>query len=265
MMFVIPEAKHARAARGGRRRAVQREGSDRPREEAVRRGHSPLAASLAAAAAPLAEIRAGHRGRLPVRPARPLASCSAGLRPGPSRLVPDDGAMLISLVNTGTILSWRLPEDVPLWAGVLILLVGYQIVSRRFARRNTGPWRSQAGGPAQWFAFWNAVSGWSGLAFVVWIASDHVAEIREFLQRLPDLARASPMRFAISSRGDSAEACEVRDKRRTSLSVRGSGGRVRRFGVQGRVRGSGFRVEFGGRSRSERRREQAVDVLRLRT
>ena len=36
-------------------------------------------------------------------------------------------AMLISLVNTGAILQWRLPEDVPLWAGALILLVGYQI------------------------------------------------------------------------------------------------------------------------------------------
>src|SRR4029079_4703923 len=37
-------------------------------------------------------------------------------------------AMIVSLVNTGGILDWRLPDTVPLWAGVLILLVGYQIV-----------------------------------------------------------------------------------------------------------------------------------------
>ena len=57
-------------------------------------------------------------------------------------------AMLISLVNTGTILSWHLPDDVPLWAGVLILLAGYQIVVSpiraanrvvaAFARRRAG-------------------------------------------------------------------------------------------------------------------------------
>ena len=37
-------------------------------------------------------------------------------------------AMMISLVNTGTILRWQLPPDVPVWAGALILLIAYQIV-----------------------------------------------------------------------------------------------------------------------------------------
>jgi phage shock protein PspC (stress-responsive transcriptional regulator) len=98
-------------------------------------------------------------------------------------------AMLISLVNTGTILSWHLPEDVPLWAGVLILLAGYQIVVSPIRAANRWSLHSHAGGPAQWFAFWNAVVWMVGLAFVVWIASDHVPEIREFLQRLPEVAR----------------------------------------------------------------------------
>ena len=43
--------------------------------------------------------------------------------------------------------------------------------------------------PAAWYAFWNAVVWLIGLAFVVWIASDHIPEIREFLQRLPELFR----------------------------------------------------------------------------
>ena len=37
-------------------------------------------------------------------------------------------SMMISLVNTGRILTWQLPENVPVWAGALTLLVGYQIV-----------------------------------------------------------------------------------------------------------------------------------------
>jgi hypothetical protein len=38
-------------------------------------------------------------------------------------------------------------------------------------------------------AFWNAVVWLIGLAFAIWLASNHIPEIREFVQRLPDLFR----------------------------------------------------------------------------
>lgn len=98
-------------------------------------------------------------------------------------------AMLVSLVNTGGILSWHLPDDVPLWAGVLILLVGYQIVVSPIRAAHHWAASPQAGPAAQWLAFWNAVVWLLGLAFALWIASNHVPEIREFVQRLPPLAR----------------------------------------------------------------------------
>jgi hypothetical protein len=90
-------------------------------------------------------------------------------------------AMLVSLVNTGTVLHWRLPDDVPLWAGVLILLAGYQIV--------VSPIRAAHHWAARRLAFWNAVVWLLGMAFALWIASSHVPEIREFVQRVPPLAR----------------------------------------------------------------------------
>jgi phage shock protein PspC (stress-responsive transcriptional regulator) len=98
-------------------------------------------------------------------------------------------AMLVSLVNTGSMLGWHLPDDVPLWAGVLILLVGYQIVVSPIRAAHHWAARPQAGPVAQWLAFWNAVVWLLGLAFALWIASNHVPEIREFLQRVPPLAR----------------------------------------------------------------------------
>jgi phage shock protein PspC (stress-responsive transcriptional regulator) len=99
------------------------------------------------------------------------------------------GAMMISLVNNGAVLSWRLPEDVPVWAGVLILLLVYQIAVAPL--RAVQQWSSlpQPGGTPALFAFWNAVTWMVGLAFAVWIASNHVPEIREFLQHLPELVR----------------------------------------------------------------------------
>jgi hypothetical protein len=96
-------------------------------------------------------------------------------------------AMMISLVNTGAIMRWRLPDDMPTWAGVLILLVTYQIVVSPIRAAHHWSWGPHPAGQPGVSAFWNAVVWLLGLAFVVWIASDHLPEIREFLQRLPEL------------------------------------------------------------------------------
>jgi phage shock protein PspC (stress-responsive transcriptional regulator) len=98
-------------------------------------------------------------------------------------------AMMISLVNTGAILAWRLPEDVPLWAAALVLFIAYQIVVSPFRAVKHWAWRPGAGGAAGWFAFWHAVVWLVGLAVVVWIASNNIPEITEFMTRLPHLFR----------------------------------------------------------------------------
>jgi phage shock protein PspC (stress-responsive transcriptional regulator) len=97
--------------------------------------------------------------------------------------------MMISLVNTGAIFNWPLPPDVPVWAGALILLVGYQIVVAPIRAVQQWSWQSGAEGQPGWYPFWHAVTWLIGMALVMWIASDHIPEIREFLQRLPPLVR----------------------------------------------------------------------------
>ena len=98
-------------------------------------------------------------------------------------------AMMISLVNTGAILSWRLPPDVPLWAGALILLVAYQIVVAPLRGVQQWSWHVRAAGQPGWYPFSNAVVWLIGMAFMIWIGSNHIPEIREFLQRLPPVVR----------------------------------------------------------------------------
>lgn len=112
------------------------------------------------------------------------------------------GAMLISLVNTGTILDWELPPDVPLWAGALMLVVVYQIAVsplRVFEKWHAIP---RPGVQPAWLTFSTTVTWLVGAAFVVWIASNHIPEIREFLQRLPELIRdvAYAVRDAFAAR-----------------------------------------------------------------
>ena len=95
--------------------------------------------------------------------------------------------MLISLVNTGAILDWNLPPDVPLWAGVLILLVTYHIVISPLRAVQQWTWHPHTGSVSAWFALWNAIGWVIGLAFVAWMGSNYFPEIREFLERLPEL------------------------------------------------------------------------------
>jgi len=98
-------------------------------------------------------------------------------------------AMVISLVNTGAILAWQLPPNVPMWGAVLIVLIAYQIAVSPFRAAYQWTRAPQSGVQPAWLAFWNAVTWLIGLAVAVWIASNHLPEIRQFLQHLPDLAR----------------------------------------------------------------------------
>ena len=96
-------------------------------------------------------------------------------------------AMMVSLVNTGAILTWSLPEDVPLWGAVLILFVAYQIAVSplRAAQQWSGSPAAQPQ-PA-WYGFWSLVLWLIAMAFAGWLVLNHLPEIREFLQRVPEL------------------------------------------------------------------------------
>jgi phage shock protein PspC (stress-responsive transcriptional regulator) len=104
-------------------------------------------------------------------------------------------AMMISLVNTGSVFDWRLPEGVPVWVGALVLFIGYQAAVSPFRAVRHWAWRPGAGAATGWFAFWHAAVWLVGLAVVVWVASNNLPEITEFLQRLPHLVRE--MSYAI--------------------------------------------------------------------
>ena len=48
---------------------------------------------------------------------------------------------------------------------------------------------ARPGGEPGWVAFSITVTWLVGAAIVVWIASNHIPEIREFFQRVPELIR----------------------------------------------------------------------------
>ena len=98
-------------------------------------------------------------------------------------------AMVVSLVNTGQIMGWYLPEDVPRWGGVLGLLIAYQIAVSPLKAAQYWSALPQPGVDGRWVATSNAITALVGLAIVLWISSDNMPAIREFLRNMPELFR----------------------------------------------------------------------------
>jgi phage shock protein PspC (stress-responsive transcriptional regulator) len=90
---------------------------------------------------------------------------------------------VISLVMRHAVLGWTLPAHMPVWVGIVFLLVLYFVVasplhvSHRVAV--SGPF-----GPGG-FALWAALSWMVFLLLVAWLASQHWAQVRDLLEHLP--------------------------------------------------------------------------------
>ena len=95
---------------------------------------------------------------------------------------------IYSLVTTNQILGEALPDDLPLWGGILILVVLYQLVAwpLHVARRRAAYY--SLGGPHHGLIA--ASDGVMSLAFAilaVWLAYRYIPEIREIIRSLPDV------------------------------------------------------------------------------
>ena len=94
---------------------------------------------------------------------------------------------VISLINDRAILGWSLPQDIPLWAGLIGLIVVYNFVAWPIkAMRHSAWWYAgNHGGP--WLGVWDAVVGLAVAAFVVQYGLHHMPQIQEFFEHLPRL------------------------------------------------------------------------------
>ena len=186
MMFVIPEAKtpdERAAAAGGPFNA--RDVVERARKETMdgarraqaswRKQHRHWRRQAAAAGMPYIHIKSPT----------PVAAGLAAMFTFFHLIVFLIAAVaVVSLVNHEEAFGWRLDPDVPVWAALLILLMAYQIVVTPLRAAAAAPWAGQGG-----HGFWNATIWLVGLAFALWVASNHMPEVREFLIQGPELFR----------------------------------------------------------------------------
>jgi phage shock protein PspC (stress-responsive transcriptional regulator) len=95
---------------------------------------------------------------------------------------------VFSLVTTGQAFGEALPEDIPVWVGILVLVCIYHAVAwpLHFARRRAA-YYSFGGQPYGMFEAWNGALSLTFGILVVWVAYRYVPEVREILRVLPDV------------------------------------------------------------------------------
>jgi phage shock protein PspC (stress-responsive transcriptional regulator) len=89
---------------------------------------------------------------------------------------------IVSLVTSHAIFGWALPQQLPLWIGILALVVFYSIVASPLRAVSHlgyyGPW---AGG---WFVLWGALVWMALISWLAWLAWLHWPEVQHFLNQL---------------------------------------------------------------------------------
>ncbi len=106
---------------------------------------------------------------------------------------------ITSLVNTGALWGWPLPTGVPLWAGILILIVFFQLVTAPLRAARHASYYAW-GYPSAWFAAWDGLVATGMTMLFIWLLYTHMPpthDLREFMQNLPVAFRNLMQEFSM--------------------------------------------------------------------
>ena len=97
---------------------------------------------------------------------------------------------IFSLVTRQQAFGAVLPDDLPLWVGIVIIVIAYQAIAWPLHMLRRSSYYAVGG---MYHGTVAALDGLLSLAFVlagIWLAFRYVPEVREFLQSLPDVFRS---------------------------------------------------------------------------
>jgi len=97
---------------------------------------------------------------------------------------------IFSLVTRQEVFGQALPDDMPLWLGIVILVVVYQAVAWPLHMMRRSSYHALGGGYHGTVAAFDGILGLAFAGFGIWLAYHYVPEVREFLQQVPDIIRS---------------------------------------------------------------------------
>jgi hypothetical protein len=96
---------------------------------------------------------------------------------------------IISLVNNNVVFGWAVPKEVPLWAGVLMLVLLYQAIVSPLQAARYAMVYAPGGQVHRGHEAWTGMVSLAATLFGFWLAYEYIPEVREFVHALPAIAR----------------------------------------------------------------------------
>ncbi len=97
---------------------------------------------------------------------------------------------LISLVTTNAIFGWPLPNEMPMWIGILLLLVIYNMVAWPLRAVRRASIYTAGGQSYSGFEVWGRVLWLGFLALFFWLAYRYIPEVNYIINSAPEIWRS---------------------------------------------------------------------------
>ncbi len=97
---------------------------------------------------------------------------------------------IFSLVTQQEVFGRTLPDDVPLWLGIVVLVLAYQALAWPLHMARRSAYYAIGGAHHGTIAALDGLLSLGFAIFGIWLAFHYVPEIREFLESLPDVLRS---------------------------------------------------------------------------
>jgi phage shock protein PspC (stress-responsive transcriptional regulator) len=96
--------------------------------------------------------------------------------------------MVIAMIKHHTLFGWWMPHEIPLWVGIVFLIVLYRAVASPL---NHAKYAAHYGTPVghAWVALFGALIWLAFVVFLAWLAWQHWDEVLDFLQQIGNFFR----------------------------------------------------------------------------
>jgi phage shock protein PspC (stress-responsive transcriptional regulator) len=97
--------------------------------------------------------------------------------------------VLISLASTGMIFGWPLPHGIPVWAGLLFIVLAYSAVSGPLRAASRASRHAATGHSYGWHGFGDAMFRLGFIIVFLWLAYQFIPGVHNLVDGLPDFWR----------------------------------------------------------------------------
>jgi phage shock protein PspC (stress-responsive transcriptional regulator) len=93
---------------------------------------------------------------------------------------------VVQLITRGVVFGWAPPPGLPLWAGILILVVIYQVIAAPLRIMHHAAFYAQGARGNAWIALWGSIVWLAFMAMFFWFVHRYWPDLQQLLRELTD-------------------------------------------------------------------------------